>query len=156
MSASHEPDIVVYKSTSLSGTIRSMNEQQMHNLETWTPWLAEPFTKLRDELLKQPEPSVWLREHLRREFGVSGLCLAQHRDRIELATGIKNLARLAAQARYDSAMKDLLDAYDMPDDGSGLICNQSDWMSATPESCAYRIEKAQRAVVDSLIEYAAP
>jgi hypothetical protein len=147
---------MAYKSTRLSDTIRSMNEQQMHNLEAWTTWFAEPVAKLRDELQKQPEPSVWMREYLRSEFSITGLCLAQLRERIEAVTGINNPARLEAHARYDSAMNDRLEAYDMPDDGSGLICNQSDWLSAAPESCAYRIEKAQRAVVDALIAYSAP
>jgi len=133
-----------------------MNEQQVRNLEAWTAWFAEPVAKLRDQLQKQPEPSVWMREHLRSELGVYGLCLAQHRDRRETATGIENLARLNARAKYCSAMKELTEALELPDDGSELIGSVSTWRLAIPQSRADRIERAKEAVAAALLEYAEP
>ena len=132
-----------------------MGEQRLRNLQEWTPWFEEPFARLRGELLRL-ERSAFMRWHLRSELGVYGLCLAQHRCRIEAEAGIRNQARSDAQTRYDSAMKELMEAYELPDDGSGLIGDLHDWRPGAFLSRADRFETAQRNVVAALIEYAAP
>jgi hypothetical protein len=144
------------KSTSRSGRVLSMNEQQVRNLESGIARFAERVGRIWDMLQGQPGSYAWMRQYLRNELDGWAPSLAQLRLRLETAIGVENPARLDAQAQYYSATKELIEAYDMPDDGSGLIGNTSDWRPRVPPSQADRIEAARKAVDASLFEYAAP
>lgn len=133
-----------------------MNEQQVRNLESGIARFAVRVGWLWDKLQGLPGSYAWMRHHLRNELDGWGLPLAQLRLRREIATGNENQARFDAQARYYSAIERLNEAHEMPDDGSGLIDNLSDWRPGVAQSRADRIEAARRAVDAALFEYAAP